>query len=321
LISSLILAVSTPLVAGAEPPSGSYLIPVGGEHALHLPGGVGSPTCETDAGVTVCFSGLLGADASGAVTGEAAAEYSGDVDGDLDAVFTGAMRGSAADTRLRLAMTLTGELSSDGVALEIESRGRWRCTPNQTSRGFDCSGRVRRCVFDGERHLGCEAEHSHLALGDSGGPWLLYLELATGANGGIGGTAAVILATGQVLDYALDGRYDARTDTAKLRLVGAGEAQGSELRLSKLSLADGAATGGELRYRIAGQRGETQLPAPTDPIGGEVFPGHGTCPRGGFCDTNADTGGLFGGGDDEAEPGTFADTIFFPILGGASRLR
>lgn len=318
VISSSLLAFSIPLAAGADQPSGSYWIAVGGEHAIVLPVEVGGPACQSGGGVTVCFSGALSAAASGDVSGAALAEFSGDVAGSLAATFTGSVGGSAADTKLRLAMTMTGEVLSGGVTLDVEARGRWRCVENATSRGFRCSGRMKRCLFDAGRRLGCESEASELQLADAGGRWLLDLELATDENGIVGGSAVVYLSTGHMLAYELSGRYHAHSDTTKLRLVGVGEAQSSELELSKLSLSDGTATAGVLRYRIAGQRGRTLLPAPAGPIGGETFPGHGQCIRGGFCDTNADTGGFFSG---QGGPGTIADTIFFPILGGASRLR
>lgn len=318
-LSAVVLAFSIPFAAGAERPSGVYLIQVGGDHAIFLPTEVGSLACESDGGVTVCFGGSISADASGEVTGTALAEFSGDVAGDLAATFRGRVGGSTGDTRLSLAMSATGQVSSVGAMLDVEARGRWRCVDDTASRGFRCSGRMRRCVFDGRHRLGCESEPSNLNLADDGGPWLLYLELTTDAKGIVGGTAMVFLSTGLMVDYDLTGKYNSRTDTTRLRLVGAGRAQSSKLELSKLSLSNGAATAGELRYRIAGQRGRTQLPAPSGPVGGATpFPGHGTCIPGGFCDTNADTGGLFGGAGGS---GTIADTIFFPILGGASRLR
>jgi hypothetical protein len=314
VVSSAVLAFSTPHAAGAEQPSGAYVIQVGGEHAIYLPTEVGGPACQTDGGVTACFSGAISADASGKVTGTAVAEFSGDVEGDLAATFSGRLSGSTADTKLRLAMHMTGEVSSGGALLDVKARGRWRCVEDTTLGGFSCSGRLRRCMFDGGQRLGCESERSSLHLREQGGLWAVYLELSTDAKGIVGGTATVFLSTGAVLDYELAGKYNARTDTAKLRLVGTGEAQGSELELSTLSLSNSTATAGELRYRIAGQKGRTLLPAPTSP---RPFPGHGTCIPGGFCDTNSDTGGLFGG---QGQTGTIADTIFFPILGGVSRL-
>ena len=320
VVACLMLAFSTPLPAGAEQPSGSYLIYVGGDHAIFLPTEVGGRACESDGGVTVCFGGAISADASGDVTGAAVADFSGEVTGNLSATFSGRVGGSTGDTKLRLAMTATGQVSSGGTMLDVEARGRWQCVDNAPSRGFTCSGRMKRCVFDGRHRLGCESEPSNLNLADDGGPWLLYLELTTDAKGIVGGTAMVFLSTGMVVNYDLAGKYSSRTDTTRLRLVGAGEAQSSKLELSKLSLSDGAATAGELHYRIAGQRGRTLLPAPTGPVGGGVpFPGHGQCIRGGFCDTNADTASVFGG--HQGGPGTIVDTIFFPILGGASRLR
>ncbi|MEX2206632.1 MAG: hypothetical protein WEF50_10440 [Myxococcota bacterium] len=317
-ISSAVLAFSIPLAARAEPPSGAYAIQMGGDHAIFLPTEVGGQACESGGGVTVCFAGAISANPSGDVTGSAIADFSGEVAGHLSATFSGRVGGSTGDTQLRLAMRATGQVSSGGALLDVEARGRWHCVDDTASRGFTCSGRMKRCVFDGRHRLGCESEPSNLILSDDGGPWLLYLELATDAKGIVGGSAMVFLSTGTAVAYDLAGKYNSRTDTARLRLVGAGGAHRSTLELSKLALADGAVTAGELRYRIAGQRGSSLLPTPMGPVGGFPFPGHGQCIGGGFCDTTADTASLFGGHD--GGPGTIADTIFFPILGGASRL-
>lgn len=52
---------------------------------------------------------------------------------------------------------------------------------------------------------------------------------------------------------------------------------------------------------------------------GEKFPGHGACIRGGFCDTAADTANFFTGKNNPQF--VFDNTIFFGILGAASRTR
>ena len=171
IASSVVLAFAIPFAAGADQPSGVYLIQVGGDHAIFLPTEVGSQACQTDGDVTVCFSGAISTDASGDVTGTAAAEFSGDVAGDLAATFSGRLGGSTADTKLRLAMTMTGEVSSGGVLLDVVARGRWRCVEDTTFGGFSCSGRLRRCTFDGWKRLGCASEPSSLHLADDRGPW------------------------------------------------------------------------------------------------------------------------------------------------------
>lgn len=54
-------------------------------------------------------------------------------------------------------------------------------------------------------------------------------------------------------------------------------------------------------------------------MNGDKFPGHGACIRGGFCDTAADTSNFFTGKKNPQF--VFDDTIFFGILGAASRTR
>jgi hypothetical protein len=70
-------------------------------------------------------------------------------------------------------------------------------------------------------------------------------------------------------------------------------------------LAGGGASGGVVLFKVAGQKGRAALPVAT------TFKGHGTCIRGGFCDVNQDTGGLFTG---DPAPAPIDGTIFFPIL-------
>jgi len=302
----------TSLDARAEPPTGSYVIPVGGEHGIFLPGAITSQECEADGDVTVCTSGVLAADASGEIAGSSVAELSGAADGQFDAVYSGTLRGSPASwIQLGLAMTLAGDVSIDGELLEVESRGRWLCFGQKTIDGVRCLGGVRRCVSASGEQGNCESARSVLNLADRGGPWALYLELATDEAGIVSGTGSVFLPTGPEFSYALHGSYDTSTDTATLQLSGIGDAQGSELELEAVSLSGETATAGELRWRIAGQSGRTDLPAP------EPFPGHGQCFRGGFCDTNADTATFFGGANPQQF--VFDDTIFFGILGAASR--
>ncbi|MBM4337477.1 MAG: hypothetical protein FJ108_16445 [Deltaproteobacteria bacterium] len=52
---------------------------------------------------------------------------------------------------------------------------------------------------------------------------------------------------------------------------------------------------------------------------GEKFPGHGSCIRGNYCDTAADTANFFGGNNNPQF--VYDNTIFFGILGAASRTR
>jgi hypothetical protein len=69
--------------------------------------------------------------------------------------------------------------------------------------------------------------------------------------------------------------------------------------------------------RRAGGAGSQSAANADDAMAGKKFPGHGSCINGGFCDTRADTSTLFGG---HAVPQfVFDDTIFFGILGAASR--
>jgi len=72
------------------------------------------------------------------------------------------------------------------------------------------------------------------------------------------------------------------------------------------------------RRKAGGAGSQTAANAPLA-MNGDSFPGNGVCIRGGFCDTAADTANFFTGKDNPQF--VFNDTIFFGILGAASRSR
>ena len=321
LVSGLTLALALPV--HAEPPTGSYVIDVGGDQSILLPTEIEDSACETADGVTVCIDGAIATDGSGAVTGSALMELSGDIEGELEATLAGSVRGSRNKTKVRLAMDMSGEASSGGITLDFEGKARFKCVDTTGAGSFLCRGRIKLCAFDAGKRIGCESERLDLELTDGGGPWQLrLLNLSTATSGAVTGNAEVTLATGQILTYDVSGKYSSRKDTAKLRLVGTGDAARSKLAFSKAVFEGSAVTDGKLAYRIAGQKGKVDpvLSGPAfipafDPWG----PGHGAHINGGFTDANQDTANLFNGGS----PGVVSHdgVIFFGTLDGASRER
>lgn len=300
------------LPAGAEPPSGTYLIDVGGDQSISLPTEIEDTSCETEDGVTICVDGAISTDGSGAVDGAALFELSGDLEGELEATLSGAVRGSGSKTKVRLAMAMSGEVSSGGLTLDFEAKGRFKCVENAGAGSFLCRGKLRLCAFEGGQRVGCESERVDLELEDGGGPWQLrLLNLATEASGAITGEAQVALSTGQILSYDVSGKYSARKDTANLRLVGTGDAAGSKLALSKVAFEGDDTTAGKLAFQIAGQKGKVALPAP-------LLASHGTCIRGGYCDIYGDTSAFFN--DLTGNPQISYDSVlFFMALGSPTR--
>jgi hypothetical protein len=305
----------TALPARAEPPSGSYVIDVGGDQSIVVPIEFEDSTCETAEGVTVCIAGAIGTDGSGAVTGNALVELSGDIEGELEATLSGAVRGSTQKTKVRLVMEMNGAVSSGGLTLDVEAKGKFKCVENAPA-GFLCRGRLKLCAFASGKRVGCESDRLDLELEDAGGPWQLrLLDLATDGSGEVTGTAEVTLATDQILQYDVSGKYSARKDTANLRPV-------APERRARSSLSKSARRrnrdGRQARVRVVGQKGKVELPTP--PPLGTAFAGHGTFINGGFADASGDTADLFNGARQELQM-PFNGVIFFPALSSLSRTR
>lgn len=261
VLAALVLAVLTARIAAAEVPSGSYAIDIGAEQSILVPANVEASSCETADDVTICLSGELATNGAGVITGSGLATFTGGIEGDLAIGFTGKVAGAATRPRVSLSLDLTGELTSDGVTLDVEASSRTKCGQDLLAGGFACVGKMKLCAFYHGQRVGCESGLINFEIEDDGGPWQLRLDLATDPAGVVSGTAEVELATGEIYAYGVTGKYNARSGTADLRLVGSGAALGSKLRLSKVSLLGGTATGGRLDFQVAGQKGKASLPA------------------------------------------------------------
>lgn len=263
--TGLVVALAAaPLWARAEPPSGSYAIDLPAEPGIVLPTDLDEDDCETVEGVTICASGQLTTDGAGAIDGDATLAFSGEIEGELAGYFDGKVAGQAGDPRVTLSMLLEGELTSQGMPLEILASSRARCARNALAGGFDCSGSMKLCAYYLGARIGCESERIAYFVEDDTGSWQLRLiGLTTAPDGSVSGTAEVELSNGQVFSYAVTGKYSSRTDSSSLRLAELGTARGSKLRLASVVLTGGAATAGSLDYQIAGQKGRATLPVAT----------------------------------------------------------
>jgi len=258
----LVLALSAPLRASADPPSGSYTIDLPAEPGILVPAEAQASYCETVEGITICLSGEPVTDGSGVISGDAQLEFSGEVEGTLTGSFGGKVSGAAGHPRVRLTMELTGEFYSwwENQTFDVQVTQRTRCVRDEIAGGFYCQGPLRTCAsFEGSR-VGCGSVSSGFVVEEESAAWQLVLELSTDERGVVTGTATVELETGAVFAYTVTGKYDARRDSSSLRLVGLGEASRSKLRLSSAVLAGGTATAGTVDYQISGQKGRAILP-------------------------------------------------------------
>lgn len=261
-VSVLVLAVASPLRAGAEPPSGSYTIDVPAEPGIVVPAQARESYCEILEDITICLSGEPATDGSGAIRGDAQLEFTGEVEGTLVGTFGGKVSGPAGDPRVAFTMEFAGELYSwwENQTFDVQVTQRTRCIRDEIAGGFYCQGPLRTCAsFEGSR-VGCGSVRAGFVVEEESAAWQLGLELATDGSGVVTGTATVELETGSVFAYTVTGKYDARRDSSSLRLTGLGDASRSKLRLSSAVLSGGTATAGTLDYQISGQKGRTILP-------------------------------------------------------------
>jgi hypothetical protein len=119
-----------------------------------------------------------------------------------------------------------------------------------------CKGRMKFC--GGAKGIGhaCAGSPFTAKIPMFGGDWTLALDLATDASNQVTGTAHATLTVDLQADFAVTGKYDPRSDTSSLELVGLAPAEKAKIALTHLA-ADGSA--GVLRFKIAGQSGRFDL--------------------------------------------------------------
>lgn len=309
--------------ARAETPAGIYAIGIPADLGLVAPNG-DSELCEVADGTEICLSASVAADVSGAVGGEGALTLEGELEGELALEIVGRVGGTTEKPKTKLELTVAGSVTAPEGALDVEGHGRMSCKLDPDAvEAMRCKGRVKLCAFLASRRVDCERVPFDLPLEFEREPFVLSLALATAQNGAVSGEA--ILAIGGVAagGSSVAGKYKSAADTSNLKLTSTTPGADTKIRLRKLGLAAGQATGGTMKFKIAGQKGVVTLPAalPATPmaIPGTTFPGHGTCIRGGFCDVSQDTSALFVNPLPVAV--RFDDTVFSGILGATTRLR
>jgi len=257
------LLVSVAAAVRAEPPAGNYAIPVGGSASIWQPGGTWD-FCETEQDVELCFVITESTDVAGVVTGTGTFTFTGLVEGELVSPVTGQMSGSTEKSKVSLSGPLEGQLSQGAVVLDINGSVSFKCKEDPLDPAlFDCKPKVKLCAYNGGKKVGCDrigGKSGEANVAAIGGPWVLRLAaLATDSAGNVTGDAEVELATGQILAFTASGKYNAKSDSSKLTLLGAGPATSSRIKLSKLVLSGGGASAGKISFAIAGQKGKAEI--------------------------------------------------------------
>ncbi len=307
--------------ARAETPAGEYTIAVSEDDGLVFPSGVIEELCVVDpADQEICVSGDVATDASGAVTGSAALILTGPISLDLALVLDGRLAGSTLNPKAVIDFSAAGIALVDDpnqptdpnlppnppLEFDVDGSGRMKCKLDlEDPEQLLCTGKARLCVFDEDgKKLGCDRLPFATPLDFVRTPFDIHLDLATDAKNVVAGDAEVLIGAAPVFAYTAKGKYKPTADTTNLKLASADTTVKTKIALKKVQLAGGAAGGGAVVFKIAGQKGAVLLTPLT-------LKAHGVCARGGFCDVNDDTALLFTGSPSPLLPG---DTIFFGIL-------
>ena len=269
-VASLALLLATG--ARAETPAGAYTITVSGDDAPYLPSGtVDIPDNHCPFG-TVCVSNTVGTDAHGAITGTGRVKFLRDaIDLVLDVQFSGQASGTTAKPKARLRMLGEGTITGGDQSLDAHATADVPCAfipapegvPSTEDHMF-CTGKLQVCVFLLGAQLDCVRIPFGVATRLARAPFDLALDLATDAKHRVSGSAEMQVGEEDPIACDVSGKFAARADSTKARLLcGEGDAR-TKLALKKVVLADGVPESGTLVFEVAGQRGKADL-APTPP--------------------------------------------------------
>ena len=297
--------------AWAEPPSGSYVIPIA--PGLVFPSGAAPETCEVTSEGTVCFSTNVATDATGAVTGGGAITIDGTVTADIALTLDGRVSGTTDKPKVKLGFLAAGTAMQGMTALDVRGKGKVKCAlAAPGADALSCRGKLKLCAFLGNQKVDCAKMPLEAQLAIERTLFEINLNLVTGLNGGLTGTANVDVGGPAIASYAAKGKYKASADTANAVLKGTSGSAKTKIVLKKVVFEAGSASSGQVVFKLAGQKGKVELPA--------IVPlARPTCqPAGSFCDVNPDSASLFTSPDNPPPPSN-GDTLLFGIL-GAPRL-
>jgi hypothetical protein len=260
--------LAAPSLAPAAIPTGSFELQFGGLQSIWMGEegvDVGEEFC---AGLADSFDSLELCDFEAFVHGRGRifgylefAGWSGGLHLSLGGPIKGTQKGDDRSglARVKLTVRLTGT-ASDGF-VTAPTRSRLRLTGQTTAAGLATGvWEARFCV----QGAGCNEEQSLVPPTlQTDGEWSLEIEITDGGEGWLGGSARVAFGNGEDCLYAVSGRYSARRDTARLRLLPTESAcEGTSLRLKDVHLLAGPPDdiSGSIAYRLFGFRGVTDFP-------------------------------------------------------------
>jgi hypothetical protein len=195
-----------------------------------------------------CVFGDLQTDDRGRLTGSASI---GADRGTALATLSGSLKGKNGVTQVKLVQRLSGTL--DGVRVRAASKLRGEIDAETGLFDFDVTSWA--CA----RGAGCRRNRFRdaVALDPAVGTWKLDLDIDDGGGRRVEGSAAATLGDGSVLDYVVQGTYQAKRDEWRLQLRSVGGRSSIELR--RVAIDEGRLRGGSVSYRIAGHTGQGDL--------------------------------------------------------------
>jgi len=94
----------------------------------------------------------------------------------------------------------------------------------------------------------------------NGGDWTVALNIVDIDGKKLGGSALATLDDGSALSFDVRGRYNERKDESNVTLKPNKPFRGASIRLRHFMVTGGLIAGGELKYKVNGQRGKVPLP-------------------------------------------------------------
>jgi hypothetical protein len=274
-LAILIFFCAGPETTRAENPAGDYEIQLGGSNPIITIGNISieEQQCEFVPGVgllcvKVSTNIPVDVNARGKISGIGSLTFvatGGDVEasGTMGCMVSGRVNGrmdSASrdhDTKVVIRARCEGDVGVAGLGA-VPTRVTMRIKGESDDDGFyvgEASARISIRGFGSERVV----IPVFLEFGN-GGDWMIALNIVDIDGKKFGGTALVTLDDGSALSFEIRARYNERKDESSVTLKPHSAFRGAWIRLRHLEVTGGAIAGGELKYKVNGQRGKVVDP-------------------------------------------------------------
>jgi hypothetical protein len=267
--SAAAILIGVASAAFAEPPSGNYVIEVGGEDLRLTLARGDAEVCETEPQGEVCITPTAWTDGGGGVRGTGVLTLTGELEGAIELSFTALQRGTLAKPVLKKPKIHgSGTISDGSISVDVRIDGRMKCKldaaqPDQ----FTCKTKTRLCEVVDLQERSCTSIRFpvHLAA-EKAPPFHVNLALATDSAGVITGTAEAVVDVGEenahpVTFIVTKGKYDASRDSSKIEFRPTVGYSYNDLALKAVVFEAGIATSGDMKFDL-GQKGRYRITPP-----------------------------------------------------------